>query len=147
MVLALVPDLGDRSRIAGVGEALGVAVSFVSRAADIDAGSPSEASLLLIDLTRPGALQVPARLPDLASIGFAPHVDHELHRAARLAGYGEVLARSVFFRRLPQILGTGSETAPDRVGLAGGPKARTAEAEIAASPQPSGPDPDGDREM
>jgi hypothetical protein len=147
VVVAFVPDLGDRSRIAGVGEALGVEVRFVSRLTELDAASLIEASLLLIDLTRPGALQVPARRPNLASIGFAPHVDRGLHRAARLEGCGEVLARSVFFRRLPQILRTVPRTAPDRAGQTGEPTARTARTEVASSPQTTRPNPDGGREL
>lgn len=91
-VLAWVPDLMDRSRF-------GARVLFVSDPSDL----VGPADLVLIDL---------ARLPDLAvistiaapTIGFAPHVDGDLAEAARTAGCDEVLARSVFFRRLGQIL-------------------------------------------
>ena len=90
-VVAYVPDLMDRSRFGG-------GVQFVSDPAD-DAGE--SASLLVIDLSRGG---VPAALPTgVRVVGFAPHVDDELLQRAEAAGV-EALPRSVFFRRLPELL-------------------------------------------
>ncbi|HAN06897.1 MAG TPA: response regulator, partial [Acidimicrobiaceae bacterium] len=37
-------------------------------------------------------------------IGYAPHVDESLIDEASVSGCNEALARSVFFRRLPEIL-------------------------------------------
>jgi hypothetical protein len=37
-------------------------------------------------------------------VGFGSHVDTDVHQQAVAAGYEEVLARSVFFRRLPELL-------------------------------------------
>jgi hypothetical protein len=98
-IAAFIPDLMDRSRVT----ASGVQVVF--------AGAPAEligldAEVILVDLSRPGVLDV---LPGITArvVGFASHVDRELLAAARAAGCDEVLARSAFFGRLPQILAGG----------------------------------------
>ena len=70
--------------------------------------TPEEAAalnptLLIVDLDRcedPEAF----RIDGPTVIGFGPHVDTELHQRAEACGYAEVLARSVFFRRLPELL-------------------------------------------
>ncbi len=92
-VAAVIPNLMDRSRF-------GDRVEFVaSRAEALAAG----ASLVLVDLDRCGEL-AQYRIPDAYVIGFGPHVDIELHREALAAGYDEVLARSLFFKRLDSLL-------------------------------------------
>jgi hypothetical protein len=97
-VVAYVPDLMDRSRIsAAVPD-----VAFVRNAAelvDLDA----EADVVVLDAGRPGALDV---VPSLHArvVAFGSHVDTELLDAARAAGVDEVLPRSAFFRRLPEVL-------------------------------------------
>jgi 2-keto-3-deoxy-6-phosphogluconate aldolase len=104
-VVAYVPDLMDRSKVQAVG---GDTVRFVPSAAEL-AGAASDAGvrLVVVDLSRPGVLDV---LPSLATaevriIGFGSHVDHDLLEAARAAGCNEVLPRSAFFRRLEELLG------------------------------------------
>jgi hypothetical protein len=94
-VVAYVPDLMDRSRIGG-------SVTFVRSPAEL-AAAAVDADLVLVDLARPGVLEVLASI-DAPTVGFASHVDRELIAAARVAGCGEVLARSAFFSRLPQLL-------------------------------------------
>jgi hypothetical protein len=96
-VVAFVPDLMDRSRF---GQASGV--QFVDRPDQL-VSAAREADLVIVDLGRPGVLDV---LPDLAvpTVGFGSHVDRELLEAARAAGCDQVLARSAFFSRLQQIL-------------------------------------------
>jgi len=94
-VVAYVPDLMDRSRLGG-------SVTFVAAPAELVAASV-DADLVLVDLARPGVLEVLASIA-APTIGFASHVDRELIAAARRAGCGEVLARSAFFSRLPQLL-------------------------------------------
>lgn len=90
-VVAFVPDLMDRSR-------LGAAVTVVRDLGDARAAA---AELLLVDLAREGVLD---RLPSGPRIvGFAPHVDEELLAAASDRGC-EALPRSVFFKRLPELL-------------------------------------------
>jgi hypothetical protein len=43
----------------------------------------------------------------IPTVGYVSHVQTELIEAARRAGVGEVLARSAFNERLPEILGRG----------------------------------------
>lgn len=100
-VAAHVPDLMDRSRIAGASPD----VVFVARA-DALPEAAAGADVVVVDLSRAGVVEV---LPDLAAagvrvVGFASHVDRPLLAAARAAGCGEVLARSAFFSRLPELL-------------------------------------------
>ncbi len=91
-VAVFVPDLMDQSKV---------------RSAFPDAErlrSPSQlatctAEVVLVDLNRPGVIDA---LPDIAGdvIGFASHVDDEVIALAWAAGATDVLARSVFFKRL-----------------------------------------------
>ncbi len=92
-VSAFVPNLMDRSRFSGG------STTFVKTAAEL-AGS----DLVIVDLDRcddPGAF----RIDGPRVIGFGSHVDVESAAAAEAAGYDEVLPRSVFFRRVSEILG------------------------------------------
>jgi hypothetical protein len=87
------PDLMDRSRLQAAHPA---AVVAASPAALLDA---PRSAVILVDLGRPGVLDVLPRLGAVRTVGFASHVDDDLLAAARAAGCDEVLARSVFFRR------------------------------------------------
>jgi hypothetical protein len=98
-VVAFAPDLMDQSRLRAAGD-----VVLVRRASEL---LDHRARLVLVDVTRPGVLDVLADLP-APVIGFYPHVDDELAAAASAAGCDEVLPRSVFFRRLPELLGSGA---------------------------------------
>jgi hypothetical protein len=91
-VVAHVPDLLDRSKVA----AAFPGARFAGTAAEL---AGVEADLVLVDLARPGVLDV---LPSVRArrVGFGSHVDDVLLDAARAAGCDEVLPRSVFFRRL-----------------------------------------------
>ncbi|MGI9612327.1 MAG: hypothetical protein ACR2QO_05415 [Acidimicrobiales bacterium] len=93
-IAAYVPNLFDRSRFSD-------RVIFVESAADAAASEPT---LLLVDLDRCDDIEAFA-LPGVRLIGFGPHVDSEAQAEATSAGYDEVLPRSSFFRRLPEILG------------------------------------------
>jgi hypothetical protein len=103
-VVAFIPDLMDRSKVQAVG---GDAVRFVSSPPGlVDAVSDPGVRLVVLDLSRPGVLDV---LPALAAaevrtIGFGSHMDRALLDGARQAGCDEVLARSAFFGRLREIL-------------------------------------------
>ncbi|HCB34725.1 MAG TPA: hypothetical protein DEP66_07465 [Acidimicrobiaceae bacterium] len=116
--VALVPDLMDRSRIAGAASRAGVALEFAADAAALATRcAVGEAPpLAVVDLSRPGALDAFRRLPDeVDAVGFAPHVDDDVLTAAAAgaaAGRRQVLPRSRFFRRLPEIL-SGSAAASD----------------------------------
>ncbi|MDY7104430.1 MAG: hypothetical protein S0880_24860 [Actinomycetota bacterium] len=99
-VAAYVPDLMDRSKVAAafpgtrfVGHPAELA-ELVDAAGDVD--------LVIVDLGRPGVLDVVASLGPRV-VGFASHVDEETLEAARAAGVDDALARSVFFRRLPDL--------------------------------------------
>ncbi|HZD67221.1 MAG TPA: hypothetical protein VE152_14080, partial [Acidimicrobiales bacterium] len=73
------------------------------------AAEASGADVVVVDLSAPGALAVPDGLEGVRTVGFGSHVDRELLRAARDAGYDQVLARSAFFSGLPRLL-SGLET-------------------------------------
>jgi hypothetical protein len=94
-VVGYVPDLMDRSRLGG-------SVTFVGAPLDLVSASVG-ADLVVVDLGRPGVLEVLASIA-APTVGFTSHIDRDLMAAARLAGCDEVLARSVFFSRLPQLL-------------------------------------------
>jgi len=99
-VVAFAPDLMDQSRLRAAGDV--VLVRHASELVD-----HRQARLVLVDVTRPGVLDVLGDVP-APVIGFFPHVDDELAAAASAAGCDEVLPRSVFFRRLPDLLGAAS---------------------------------------
>ena len=96
-VAAYVPDLMDRSRVS----AAAPGVVFVARPEDLAA---TDATVVVVDLGRPGVLDVVPHLAGRRVVGFGSHVDVELLDAARAAGCGEVLRRSEFFRRLGELL-------------------------------------------
>jgi hypothetical protein len=98
-VVAYVPDLMDRSRLA----APDVSVTFVASPADL---AGADADLVVVDLGRPGVLEMLGELDrsGVAVIGFASHVDRDLMAAARSAGCRQVLARSAFFSRIGEWL-------------------------------------------
>jgi hypothetical protein len=96
VIVAYVPDLMDRSKVAAAGD-----VTFVTRPEDLVA---SGADTVLVDLARPGVLDVLGSLGSARIVGFASHVDRPLLDAARAAGCTEVLARSAFFSRLAELL-------------------------------------------
>ena len=96
-IVAYVPDVMDRSKVAAAGDCI-----FVSRPADL-AGLCAGADLVVVDLTRPGVVDV---LPlDAKVIGFANHTSRDVMDAARAAGCAEVLPRSDFFARIDELLG------------------------------------------
>jgi hypothetical protein len=97
-IVAYVPDLMDRSKVAAAGECV-----FVAKPADLASLSQS-ADIVVVDLTRPGVVDV---IPDLEGrvIGFANHTARDVMEAARAAGCEQVLKRSEFFARIDEILG------------------------------------------
>jgi hypothetical protein len=97
-IVAYVPDLMDRSKVAAAGDA-----TFVSGPADL-AGSAGGADVVVVDLTRPGVIEALAGIEGRV-IGFANHTARDVMEAARAAGCGEVLRRSEFFARIDELLG------------------------------------------
>ncbi len=99
-VVAYTPDLMDRSKIA----AAAPGCRFVSRPEALVGLAGAE--VVLVDLSKKGVLDV---LADVAAggvrvIAYGSHVDRELLAAASAAGCDEVLPRSQFFRRLPDLV-------------------------------------------
>ncbi|MGH9163895.1 MAG: hypothetical protein ACRDZW_00045 [Acidimicrobiales bacterium] len=97
-VVAYVPDLMDRSRLGGV-----AGLVFVATPEDLVAAAAT-AEVVVVDLSRPGVLDVLGRLGPVRTVGFASHVDTDLLAAATRAGCGEVLPRSRFFARPGELL-------------------------------------------
>jgi DNA-binding NarL/FixJ family response regulator len=85
----------DRSKVA----AAFPTARFVGRP---EALADHDADLVLVDLGRPGVLDVVGSLSGRV-VGFASHVDAATIDAAVAAGVDEALARSVFFRRIPAV--------------------------------------------
>ncbi|MCU1492433.1 MAG: response regulator receiver protein [Acidimicrobiaceae bacterium] len=112
-IVALVPDMIDRSRVAAAASAAGRELVVVREASDLVGRVGEDTDLVLLDLARPGVLEVLADLEGTRTIGFASHVDRDLIRRARAAGCGKVLARSAFFSGLGALL---SDDEPDAVG-------------------------------
>jgi glutamate dehydrogenase/leucine dehydrogenase len=107
VVVAVAPDLMDRSRLASAGDE--VVVVGLGRLAATVAARVAEGGvdLVVVDLARPGALDAAVAL-DVPVIGFAPHVDDELLAQARAVGV-QAVPRSQFFRRWPAVgPGTGA---------------------------------------
>ena len=88
-VAAYVPDLMDRSKVA----AAAPDATFVARADDL---ASTDADLVVLDLTRPGALDVIPRI-QARTIGFCRHTMRDVIAAAEEAGCDRVLVRSEFF--------------------------------------------------
>ncbi|MDQ1392380.1 MAG: hypothetical protein QOF30_1357 [Acidimicrobiaceae bacterium] len=95
--VAYVPDLMDRSKVSSAGP-----VTFVARPADLPAAAEG-AALVVVDLSRPGVLEVLASIA-APTIGFGRHDDRERLAAATAAGCDRVLARSAFFSQVAQLL-------------------------------------------
>jgi CheY-like chemotaxis protein len=97
--VAYVPDLMDRSRISAV-----ATVTFVETPAELaTAAAAAHADLVVVDLGRPGVLEVLAGITT-PTIGFGRHTEVELLAAARAAGCDRVLARSAFFGHAGELL-------------------------------------------
>lgn len=92
-IVGYVPDLMDRSRLGG-------AVDLVDAPGDLVG---ADADLILVDLDRPGVLEVLDRITT-RTLGFCAHVDDQLMDAAATAGCDEVLPRSRAFRRLADLV-------------------------------------------
>ncbi len=96
-VVVLVPDLMDRSRLGADPR-----VSFVRTVEEVLTDPPQVA---FIDLGRCDDEQLErlsAAVPVI--VGFGPHVDDERLAAATAAGFDDVMARSIFFRRFHELV-------------------------------------------
>jgi CheY-like chemotaxis protein len=113
MILAIVDDLMFTSKIRSAASQLGVPLAFARSADQALSAMRAEApSLVILDLNsaRSTPLAIVSTMkgdPTLASIptvGFVSHVQADLIAAAREAGVDEVMARSQFTMKLPEIV-------------------------------------------
>ena len=88
-VAAYVPDLMDRSKVA----AAAPEATFVARPDEL---ASVEADLVVLDLTRPGVIDV-IPLVRARTLGFCRHTMRDVIAAAEEAGCDRVLVRSEFF--------------------------------------------------
>lgn len=120
MILAVLDDLMFSSKIRTTAAQLGVPVVF-ARSADAALAEMRTAapSLVILDLNNPrtdplglvASMKQDAALASVPTIGYASHVQTDVIDAARRAGVDEVLPRSAFTMRLPDILGGQSRPA------------------------------------
>jgi len=97
-----------------IGVQVGFARSADSALADMRKNPPA---LVILDLNNPrtdplgtvAAMKADAKLAGIPTLGFVSHVDTVTIDAARQAGVGDVLARSAFAQRLPEILARGNK--------------------------------------
>jgi PleD family two-component response regulator len=116
MILAVLDDLMFTSKIRTTASQLGVTVVIArSRAAALSALRDARPALVILDLNsvriEPMGIVADMKsdpaLADIATLGFASHVQTAVIEAARAAGVTEVLARSAFTLRLPELLARG----------------------------------------
>ncbi len=106
-VMAAVNDLFLRSKINAVAQAAKVEIKIFSDLGRLRAQLSSRPALVLINLGELPTQEFPFLKELLQAghhvIGFLSHVEAELARVARATGC-EVMPRSKFFERLPEIL-------------------------------------------
>lgn len=90
-IAGYVPDLMDRSKLRGV--------RFVRHPDELVA---ADEDLLVVDLSRPGVIEVLPRLAGRRVVGFGSHVDRATLEAARAAGC-QAFPRSELFRKWPDL--------------------------------------------
>lgn len=112
-VIAAVEDLMFKSKISETATTLGVEASFPrSPEKLLDAARSSTPDLLILDLASSRfeplellrSLSSDEELSDIPTVGFLPHVEKDLARAAREAGCDKIMARSAFTRELPKVV-------------------------------------------
>jgi PleD family two-component response regulator len=113
VILAILDDLMFTSKIKTAAGQLGVPVGFArSSDAALAEMRKNRPDLVILDLNSPrtdplgtvAAMKADPSLADVPTVGFASHVQTDVIAAARSAGVGEVMARSAFTMRLPEIL-------------------------------------------
>jgi CheY-like chemotaxis protein len=108
MILVLVDDLLFRSKIREVARRAGAEIVFARTAADVAEAARARPSVAVVDLHAekldPLGSLATLRAEGIPTIGFFAHVQTDLARAALEAGATEVMPRSAFAARLPEIL-------------------------------------------
>jgi CheY-like chemotaxis protein len=109
-VVALIPDLIFRTKVSGTGAALGIPVACAATAGEVatlvQADPPR---LILVDLNAPpgevtAAIQAGRAAGCRRIVAFYAHIETELAEAARQSGATDVMPRSAFNARLPELL-------------------------------------------
>lgn len=110
-VLVVVPDIFFSTRIAGAARALQVELVFAGPAEAVAQCAAAGAARVLVDLHAAGdvpamirALKHDPRTKSARVTGFFSHVATQVRDAALAAGIDEALPRSVFVKRLPELL-------------------------------------------
>jgi len=113
MILAVVDDLIFMSKIRSAAAELGLTLAFArSSEAALAEMRQHGPSLVILDLNNPRtdpmgtvvAMKSDQALASIPTIGYVSHVDADVVNAARKAGVDDVVARSTFSQRLPEIL-------------------------------------------
>ncbi|MFN7982594.1 MAG: response regulator [Vicinamibacterales bacterium] len=120
MILAILDDLLFTSKIRSVAKHAGATVAIARSSQSALEQMRSEApTLVIFDLNNPrtdpigtiAAMKADPALSSIPTVGFVSHVDADTIAAARSAGMTDVLARSAFVTRLPEILAGSSSGA------------------------------------
>jgi CheY-like chemotaxis protein len=116
VILAILDDLLFTSKMRATARQIGATLTVAkSREAALAEMRASVPALVILDLNNPRTdplgivadMKNDPALAGIATVGFVSHVHTELIDAARKAGVGDVMARSMFAERLPQILARG----------------------------------------
>ena len=105
-VVAVVENLIDAAPLQEAAKRLDVPLVVADLRSAAEACRRESPRLVVLDLALPGVVTLlrDPRLEGIATIGFYPHVDQELRRAALAAGLGRAFPRSAFFARLASLL-------------------------------------------
>jgi PleD family two-component response regulator len=113
VILAILDDLMFTSKVKAAAAHVGVPIAFArSSDAALAEMRSSPPKLVIVDLNNPrtdplgtvGQMKADPRLTTIPIVGYASHVQADVIEAARRAGVDDVLARSAFTQRLPEIL-------------------------------------------
>jgi PleD family two-component response regulator len=111
--MAAVEDLLFKSKISETAAKLGIESAFPrSPAKLLDAARSSPPDILILDLASERfeplellrTVSEDEELSGIPTVGFLPHVEKDLARAAKEAGCGKIMARSAFTKELPKII-------------------------------------------
>ena len=116
VILAILDDLLFTSKMRATAKQIGATLTVAkSRESALVEMRTTRPALVILDLNNPrtdplgimAEMKGDPALSGIATVGFVSHVHTELIDAARKAGVGDVMARSMFAERLPQILARG----------------------------------------
>ena len=116
VILAILDDLLFTSKMRATAKQIGATLTVAkSRESALTEMRATRPALVILDLNNPRTdplgimadMKGDPALAGIATVGFVSHVHTELIDAARRAGVGDVMARSMFAERLPQILARG----------------------------------------